>query len=67
VTVEFRTDFEQLCQKYGGFHGVLERMSDMEKDFALKMIEADRPDRAVFYSQLAYQLLNLRDYWLSDK
>ena len=65
MTEEFRHDFSELCTKYGGLHGVLDRSADSQRDSSVRMVDADRPESAKFYARMAYLLIELRDYWLS--
>ncbi len=68
MTNEFKKDIEAMCQKYGGLAGVLERLTDLERDAAHKMREIKSKEaakRASCYDKMADKLLDARDYWTS--
>ena len=65
---EFKRDIEMLCQEYGGLAGLLERLVDLERGVANKMLKlgtAKGANRAKCYNKMADKLLDARDYWVS--
>ncbi len=68
MTNEFKKDIEAMCQKYGGLAGILERLTDLERDAANKMRgmpSKQAAKRASCYDKMANKLLDARDYWVS--
>ncbi len=61
---EFKKDFRELCDKYGGTLMVIELWEFIERDEAFRNI-VDHPGDAKFHAQLAYWLDEIRGLLVS--